>query len=124
MTVYLAAPWTRRAEAREIAKALEAKHYVITRHWWDEEAEADDHKTLAMHARRDLNAVLGCDIFVLLNLEKSEGKAVETGVALTRHTMGSRAPRLIGCGPRYSNIFQQLPRWEWYETVPQLLEAL
>lgn len=124
-SVYVAAPWKRRAEAREFAKRLTDKGgYRITRAWWDEEAPDHEYSQLADHARGDLLAVLGCDVFILLNLETSEGKAVETGVALACMAEGPHRPRMLACGPRPTNIFHNLPCWQWHEKLSDLLEAL
>jgi hypothetical protein len=61
--------------------------------------------------------VVCASAFVLLNLEKSEGKAVETGVAL-----GVGARRIL-VGPR-SNIFHYLPGWTRVNTVEEAILAL
>ena len=119
-TVYLAAPWARRAVAKEVARRLEEAGFHIAHDWWNHDAPDIDVATLAIHARRDMNAVLSCDIFVLLNLEKSEGKAVETGLALCRPLR----PRMIGVGKRGTNIFQHLGYWEWIEKPRDLVPYL
>lgn len=123
MKAYVAAPWTRRKEASEIAEALERRGWTVTHDWWNHECGDDDYRTLRDHAARDRNAVMSCDVFVLLNFEKSEGKAVETGMALARHRQ-SGAPLLIGVGPRYTNIFHHLTDWPmWFSSPLELLQS-
>jgi len=115
-TVYVAAPWTRRVVAKEVATMLTQTGYQIAHDWWAHEAGDEDHTQLKHLAQLDYFAVLNCDLFILLNLEKSEGKAVESGLALSRVPR----PRMIGVGSRYSNIFHNLDAWEWVDKLNQL----
>lgn len=137
ISVYIGAPWVRRDVAAEVARQLEDGGYTITHKWWNFEAGDEEHEKLAQLARLDQQAVMECDIFVLLNLEKSEGKAVESGIALTRHMTSNcrvpnpllpyappRKPRLIGCGPRETCIFHHLPEWEWYDKPRDVVKKL
>lgn len=117
MRVYVAAPWPQRQHAADVAGLLAAQGHVITHDWWNKEAADDDYRELRRHAENDFRAVRICDLFVLLNLEKSEGKAVETGIALS-----DRRILLVGVGPRYSNIFHHLPDWLWFPTPLELLQ--
>jgi hypothetical protein len=68
-----------------------------------------------LQAAEDVFDVLSAEALIVLNLQKSEGKAVETGVALM-----ARLP-IISVGSR-SNIFQTLG-YE-VETVEGALEVL
>lgn len=108
MKVYIAAPWTRKALAASYAAVLEASGHTITKRWWEHREVpgylTDDHTNdaeLAQQALEDIDGVLAADVFVLLNLEKSEGKAVETGIAL------AAGIPIVVVGPR-SNIFHYL----------------
>lgn len=102
--IYLAAPWVWRNEARRIAELLRRDGFIITRNWWDKEAAEDDYSQLQDHAILDIQAVRHADAVIVLNLERSEGKAVETGVALT-----DGIPIVIVTGgQKRSNIFQTL----------------
>lgn len=103
--VYVAAPWKRRLEAIEAGKVLAAAGFELTSGWFYEtEVEGDltaGNDALRPHALRDLQDVSRSDVIVVLNLEKSEGKAVETGAALI-----SAIPVISVYGR--SNIFQSL----------------
>jgi nucleoside 2-deoxyribosyltransferase len=98
--IYVAAPWTRRGEARAVADRLREAGYDIVSSWLTEEDSQDpDH--LAIRAHIDLVDIVNSDAMVVLTLEQSEGKSVETGIAIA---MGIP---VIVVGPR-SNIFHYL----------------
>ena len=85
-TVYLAAPWADRAKAREVRDQLVAANIRVNSRWLDLHHEDEDDVTDAIKAEEamhDIEDVLFSDMLVLWNSMKSEGKAVETGVALT-----------------------------------------
>lgn len=100
MRVYVAAPWTRKEDARAAAELLEREGLEITEKWWDH-SETTDPVELEDQAVKDVDGVERSDVLLLLNLEKSEGKAVETGIAL-----GRRIPVLM-VGEK-SNVFHNL----------------
>ena len=124
MKLYLAAPWSHMEEAREAARKLTAAGHRITEPWWDHrdvngiDDEADE---LVDQAWRDLEGVDNADRFILLNLGKSEGKAVELGWALCRRIM------VIAVGKRgehSNNVFHYLPQIKWVSTIEELIEWL
>jgi nucleoside 2-deoxyribosyltransferase len=89
MKVYIAAPWTHKADAARTAAMLEAAGHEVTKRWWEHREVpgylTDDHANdgeLREQAEEDVQGVCDADVFVLLNYAKSEGKAVETGVAI------------------------------------------
>lgn len=116
--IYIAAPWTHRDQLPGIAEVVTRIGYTITHDWWNRDIPSEDHVRLQVCAQNDKDAVAAADVFLLLNFEKSEGKSVETGMAII---LGKR---LIGVGPRYSNIFQNLPGWEWFETIDEAYKHL
>jgi hypothetical protein len=76
-------------------------------------------------AQADWADVLDSDVLLLLNLEKSEGKAVEQGIAL------QAGIPIIAVGDTYSNVFQHLENLEdphrkggHYTWVPTLSKAM
>ena len=70
------------------------------------------------HAERDLNELVTADTLVVLNLEKSEGKAVEFGVALDAFM------RLVVIGQRsHVNIFHYLQTVEHFDTLDAFIES-
>lgn len=107
MKVYLAAPWRQKARARRVAEQFEAAGLEITASWLAHPIGGDSAGTgipigeLQEPAHRDISDILRSDYFVVLNYEKSEGKAVETGIAL------QAGISIVSVGPR-SNIFQTL----------------
>lgn len=105
--VYVAAPWEDKEIAREAAEKLKAAGITITSRWIDLHKDTDkdldeNFEFLAEQAMHDLQDVYQSDILVLLNTKKSEGKAVETGLAVAW-----RKP-VIMVGKR-TNIFHWLP---------------
>ncbi len=108
MRVYVAAPWVRKADARAAADKLRARGFEVTSHWLDVEERTDDPtgmnrslERLQQEAKQDIYDVMTAEVLIVLNLEKSEGKAVETGIAL------AHGKQVFSVGPR-SNIFQTL----------------
>ena len=118
MRVYVAAPWVRREEARESAQRILAAGHTIVSRWLREHGDSTDPRVLAHEAQVDYEDVVDSDVLVLINLEKSEGKSVETGIAI-----GAGLPVIV-VGER-SNIFHYLDRGEFgMIVVPTLDEAI
>lgn len=108
MKVYIAAPWVRKADAIAAGELFEAEGHVVTSRWFYHEGDPNDPTgalssidAIRHQATEDIIDVRRADRFVVLNLEKSEGKAVETGIAL------AAGIPIISVGKR-SNIFQTL----------------
>lgn len=108
LRVYVAAPWVRKADAIAAGKVLEANGFEVTSRWFHHEGDPQDFAgtkssldSIRQQAFEDLQDVQRAEVLIVLNLEKSEGKAVETGYALA---LGNS---IISVGPR-SNIFQTL----------------
>jgi nucleoside 2-deoxyribosyltransferase len=115
--VYVAAPWVCRREARVAAEALEADGFTVVSRWLYLHGDSKDAEILAREAQNDVDDLDASDALVLLNLEKSEGKAVETGLAL------ATGKPVIVVGAR-SNIFHWLPRVQIVNTVQEAAERL
>lgn len=122
MIIYLAAPWKHREAARQTALVLESKGHEITEPWWDHEdvslEDPDAVEELADQASLDYYGVLNAELLLLLNLEKSEGKAVEQGIALL-----AGLP-ILAIGSEKTNVFQHLPCYKWVGTLDEALEEL
>jgi nucleoside 2-deoxyribosyltransferase len=108
MRVYIAAPWIRKAEAIEAGKKFETAGFTVTSRWFFHEGDpkdptgySSDINDIRVQAKEDILDVMLSDAVVVLNLEKSEGKAVETGIAL------AHGKRVISVGRR-NNIFVTL----------------
>jgi hypothetical protein len=123
MRVYIAAPWIAKDQARDAAAAFEAEGHEITKKWWEHREVPGylttdaDNRELEQQAEEDIQGVITADAFVLLNLSKSEGKAVETGFALGH----CRKHILVG---EKSNLFHYLSDWKQVGTVGEAVEAL
>jgi nucleoside 2-deoxyribosyltransferase len=105
MKIYLAGPWKHRTTAKDVAQQLRDAGHKITSRWHDIWAlleESHDPLVMEQEADCDLSDVESADIVVVLNIEKSEGKAVEQGFAL-----GLGIP-IVVIGA-HSNVFHWLP---------------
>lgn len=113
MRIYIAAPWTCRAQAADAAQMFELSGHTITRRWWTHR-DTDEGEELAAQAVEDVDGIWNAQALVVLNVETSEGKAVETGLAL------AYMMPVIVVGER-TNIFHHLPA---IHVVPTLTEAV
>lgn len=108
MRVYVAAPWVRKTDAINAGKVLETEGFEVTSRWFFHEGDPTDSTgikcddgAIIAQALEDIEDVLSADVVLILQLEKSEGKAVETGIAIANDIP------FIVVGDR-SNIFQTL----------------
>lgn len=102
--LYVAGPWARRDEVRAARDQFAAAGFTCTGRWIDSHHQGnllDDEDVMAQEAMNDIEDVLNADILVIVNLEKSEGKAAETGIAL----MAQKGIILIG---EKTNVFHFL----------------
>lgn len=99
--IYIAAPWARREEAREARLYFELEGFDVTSRWLD----VDELKCSPVkEAQNDIEDVLTSDAVVVLNLQKSEGKAFEQGLAF----MANIPIYVIGDKEQPLHIFQRL----------------
>jgi nucleoside 2-deoxyribosyltransferase len=117
MKVYVAAPWVRKAEARQVANTLLSEGHDVISRWLWLHGDSDDPVTLANEAQNDIDDLDAADVLLLVNLEQSEGKAVETGVML------AQGKPVVVIGGR-SNIFHHLPRIHHVHTIDQAINRL
>ncbi len=72
--VYLAAPWSHKADARLARAKFEAAGITVQADWIDLHPEGvSDHALLQHEAYRDLEQIRGADAFVMLALGPSSG---------------------------------------------------
>lgn len=125
MRVYIAAPWVCRDQAREAGEKFKAAGVEITEEWWNHENveqkfdgsdESHIKNELKSQALKDVMGVFAADRFILLNIQKSEGKAVEQGMAL------AWSIPIIAVGNFGSNVFHYLDNQ--YKFVGSVEEAI
>src|SRR3990167_9667545 len=107
LRVYIAAPFPRKKEARAAKALLEKEGFIVTSRWIDLHGDVDKldpsvQSYLEEQSLNDVEDVFDADVLVLLNIEKSEGKATECGLAL------AEGIPVILVGER-TNIFHWLP---------------
>lgn len=117
-----------KSNAKIIGEELEQLGHIITKKWWDHREVptylTDDHSNdaeLVRQAWEDYNGVVAADAFVLLNWEKSEGKAVETGFALMEADRRDEGYDLHLVGGK-SNLFHYIGNWVPHVDEEALLE--
>jgi hypothetical protein len=119
--VYIAAPWDEREVARGVAAQVASKGHTITHNWWDHDVPEQDEAGMRRCAEDDVFAVIGADVFLLLNSQKrgeeTSGKAVETGLALVRGC------QILAVGEK-SNVFHFLPAFRWFNNVEEAIAAI
>jgi hypothetical protein len=108
------APWKHRQAACAAADQIAAAGHIITSRWLRGHDDTTDPVRLRQEAEHDWDDVHIADVAVLLNIEPSEGKAVEQGIALANNKAdhcGGRAqqcvpplaPVSVGANPRNGN---------------------
>ena len=133
MRIYLAGPWVDRSAMPGLARSLETAGHTITERWWEKEEPANvgtvqiDDRYLQEHpeltayfeerAIADFLGVVNADVVVVLNTSKSEGKAVEQGIAFAM----MKPVILIGTP---SNVFHYLPSTHKVADINAALEIL
>lgn len=118
LPVYVAAPWKHREAALAIAERVGAVDGItITSRWLVEHGNATDPAELAAEAVHDLEDLYKSHAVLLLNIEQSEGKAVEQGVALALQMY------IVAIG-KPSNVFHHLPDYIWVDTVEEAIIEL
>jgi hypothetical protein len=108
----------------EMASLFEEAGHKITHKWWEAEDTPENDRTvnvLAEQAGLDMYGVRNCDALVLFSTGKSEGKAVEQGLALAWEKP------IVAIGKRgefSSNVFHYLGNYRWVETFDGALDQL
>jgi len=89
LKVYIAAPWIHKQDAIKVGQRLGVLDIEVTSSWFHHEGNSNDSagvtadtQSIRVQALQDIADVLRSDYIVVLNLSKSEGKAVETGIAI------------------------------------------
>jgi len=130
LAVYIAAPWVAKDQALEAQKKFEQAGFVVTSHWITYHSDAwpqygtpalapeKNERELTRQAIEDLRDIEDSDAFVILNLDKSEGKATELGYA---YALGLP---VVLVGERSRNIFYHLPTITRVDTVEDAIEYL
>lgn len=118
MKIYLASSWARREEARAVRDVLVANGYEITSRWLDVDETTC---TPVDEAANDVYDVLRSTLMVVLNLQKSEGKAFEQGLAFA-----AGIPCIVVAeeGAKVLHIFQLLPGYTFVPNIAALLQEL
>lgn len=123
MILYIAAPWIHREDARRAGERFEEAGFEVNSRWFHHDGDPADstgatvaNEYILQQALEDYEDVIGADFLVVLNLSKSEGKAVETGIAIASGTP------FITVGPR-GNIFAVLGEAE-LDTIEEAIDFL
>jgi nucleoside 2-deoxyribosyltransferase len=126
MRLYLAAPWVDKDKMPERANQFLEVGHTITWQWWKtpdiKEDNQENHRELTIQANNDFNGVKDADILVLFNTAKSEGKAVEQGIALA---LGKPIIAIGKLGDGVAkNVFHYMRNYVWVESVHDALKFI
>lgn len=123
--MYLAAPWVSKDLMPTAAKVFEDAGFEITHKWWVHDSNLDYNsgdEFKAQCAHDDFMGAYNADVLVLFHTAKSEGKAVEQGIALTRGIP------IIAIGERgYTtamNIFHWMPAYTWVNGISEAIDEV
>jgi nucleoside 2-deoxyribosyltransferase len=122
--IYIAAPSANRAEAARAAQAFTAAGFKVVSRWTSEHKvglkfeDPASFAALQQEAIDDIRDIVLADVFVILNLQMSEGKATELGIA---YMLGKP---VILVGKRRINVFYFLPYVTEVETVDEAIKWL
>lgn len=131
MKIYVAAPWAEKQCARKAATVLTEAGHVITSDWLNEgerdygngyygalDHRCSDHAVdLQERAIQDISDIRQSEAMVLLNAHKSEGKTVETGMAII---LG--IPVFVVGKP--TNVFHYLDLVRCYDSLEEVINAI
>lgn len=117
MIVYIAAPWACREVAQIVARQVRAADIEVNSRWLYFPGDSRDPAVLRREAFNDYADVRAAHALLLLNLEKSEGKAVEQGLAL------AYGMPIVAVGSP-TNVFHHLPAYTWVTSVDTAIAAL
>lgn len=108
-----------------IAQVFEANGHSITHKWWEVEDLPEWRKSsdeLERQAKEDLKGVLTSQRVILLNTKKSEGKAVEQGIAIAA---GIPIIAIGKLGEMSANVFHYLKdSYTWVDDLTGALQCL
>lgn len=118
MRIYLAGPWARRDEVRDMRNHIHAMapEVEVTSRWIDHVVTNEEHEQ-RNEAANDIYDLEHCEAVVVANLEKSEGKSFEQGYAFK-----AGLPIII-IGER-SHVFHHMPSMLVVANVDQAISAL
>ena len=124
MKVYVAAPWADRVKAESIANEIRKSGHQITHEWWRFENVPEGNRNDEFHricAIVDSYGVRDADVIVLLNSMKSEGKAVEQGIAIA---LGKKIIAMGKRGEHSKNVFHYMDNYVWVDSLYDVVEIL
>jgi len=122
--IYLAAPWVDRTMMESVALQFEEAGYGITHRWWFKESTPVGDRTpefMRQCAVEDVRGVAEADVVVVFNTGKSEGKAVEQGLAIA---WGVPIVSIGKLGEYSNNVFHYLDNYKWVETIPEAINCI
>jgi hypothetical protein len=125
--VYVAAPWKHRLAARSAAAELTAAGFDVISRWheagglWDESdstSAGSNPDVSQREAEMDFFDVFRSDAMLVLNIEKSEGKAVEQGLA---HALDMP---IFVVGTERFNVFQWRANVKLFDSLHAAMYAM
>ena len=122
--IYIAAPWRDKELMPDIATKFEQAGHQITHKWWLVEDTPESERNfdlLQAQAGLDFCGVEAANFLILINSAKSEGKAVEQGIALG---LGKSIIAIGKLGAHSKNVFHYMSNYTWVDTITDALKVL
>lgn len=118
--IYVAGPWAHKDACKHTVLQLRAAGLHVTSRWvFRPETEYEcDPKLMESEALRDIEDIDDANVFFHLNLEKSEGKATELGIAV------HKGLPIFVLGGKRNNVFLHLPWLHHVSSVEEFIRIM
>lgn len=107
-----------------IAAAVQSRGFTVTHKWWETEDIKDEDRTPEFNRERAMEDIIGvrdANLVLLINSSKSEGKAVEQGVAIQLDKPIIAVGKL---GEHSKNVFHYLSQYRWVDNLEEAYKVL
>lgn len=129
ITIYLAAPWAHKDEAKQVRTQFEANGIKVNSRWLDYHGQSGsewDPEVLEREAIHDIEDICAADGMVVLHYKVSEGKSFEQGFFLgISAQMGKTKKMVLVIPPDFGpsrNVFHYIR--DIYQTVDNVDAAI
>lgn len=123
--VYIACAWKDKQQAKPARDKFVENGILVTSRWIDFVGDSSDPAVLEQEALNDIDDMEDADGMVVLQLQKSEGKAFEQGFFIGGMIGGARKIILVSPNGERGNVFQYLSyAYTMVPTVDQAIEEV
>jgi hypothetical protein len=120
--IYIAGKWKERHRLKKIADKVESLGHIVVSRWLKNPSNAA--KDFEKEARRDVEDLLACTLFILDSFEPGSGSEVELGfVCGLKERTNDELPHIWLVGPK-RNIFHHYFPEVYFDNWCQVLKVL